>query len=159
MKFDSRLTFEDHVRCIYRLLCLSKNCYFEVGEACLCGYLCVVSLLLCIFSLNPWVLFSGVRDCCKMSSSASRAPGIFGGHSLHWSDFLVVVSSAHVATLSMLYKVNSNSNHCLFSEIPSASVRVRHTWAASAAHPLELEVSRCRTSQFARCFLPAQTCV
>ena len=27
----------------------------------------------------------------------------------------------------------------------------------AAAHPLELEVSRCRTSQFARCFLPAQT--
>ena len=28
---------------------------------------------------------------------------------------------------------------------------------AAAAHPLEFEVSRCRTSQFARCFLPAQT--
>ena len=29
--------------------------------------------------------------------------------------------------------------------------------AAAAAHPIEFEVSRCRTSQFARCFLPAQT--
>ena len=37
------------------------------------------------------------------------------------------------------------------------SVRVRHNRAAAAAHPLEFEVSRCRTSQFARCFLPAQT--
>ena len=26
-----------------------------------------------------------------------------------------------VAVHSMLYKVNSNSNHCLFSELPSAS--------------------------------------
>ena len=26
-----------------------------------------------------------------------------------------------------------------------------------ASHPLEFEVSRCRTSQFARCFLPTQT--
>ena len=34
--------------------------------------------------------------------------------------------------------------------------RVRHTRAATAAHPFEFEVSRCRTSQFARCFLPAQ---
>ena len=53
--------------------------------------------------------------------------------------------------------VNSNTNHCLFSEIPSDSVRVRHTRAAAAAHPVEFEVSRCRTSQFATCFLPAQT--
>ena len=63
----------------------------------------------------------------------------------------------HVAVLCMSYKVNFNSNHCLFSELPSPSVRGRHSWAAAAAHPLELEVSRCRTSQFARCFLPAQT--
>ena len=28
---------------------------------------------------------------------------------------------------------------------------------AAAAHPLECEVSRCRTSQFVRCFLPAKT--
>ena len=30
-----------------------------------------------------------------------------------------------VAGLSTLYKVNSNSNHCLFIELPSASTRVR----------------------------------
>ena len=29
--------------------------------------------------------------------------------------------------------------------------------AAATAHPLEFEVSRCGTFQFARCFLPAQT--
>ena len=49
----------------------------------------------------------------------------------------------HVAALCMLYKVNLNSNHHLFSELPSASVIVQHTQAA--AHPLELEVSRCGT--------------
>ena len=47
-------------------------------------------------------------------------------------------------------------NHCLFSELSSA-VNVRHTGAAAAAHPLNFTVSRCRTSQFARHFLPAQT--
>ena len=56
----------------------------------------------------------------------------------------------------MLYKVNLGSNHCLFSELPSASTRVRHTRAATAADSLEFEVSRCRTSQFARSFLPVQ---
>ena len=56
----------------------------------------------------------------------------------------------------MLYKVNSNSNHCLFRELPSAYTRVRHSGAAAVAHPLEFEESRCRTSQFARFFLPVQ---
>ena len=48
----------------------------------------------------------------------------------------------NVAALWMLYKINSNSSHYLFSELPSASVRVRHNRAAAAAHPLEFEVSR-----------------
>ena len=51
------------------------------------------------------------------------------------------------------YKVNSNFNHCLFGELTSASVRVRHTRAA--AYPLEFEVSRCRMSQISTCFLPS----
>ena len=55
-----------------------------------------------------------------------------------------------------MYKVNSNSSHYLFSELPSPPTRVRHTRAAASAHPLEFEVSRCRKSQFARSFLPAQ---
>ena len=40
----------------------------------------------------------------------------------------------------MLHMVNSDSNHCLFSELPSASVTVRHTRTASAADLLEFEV-------------------
>ena len=35
-------------------------------------------------------------------------------------------------------------------------LRVRLTRAAAAAHPLEFKVSRCRTSQFANCFLSSQ---
>ena len=64
--------------------------------------------------------------------------------------FLPLCHRRHVAVVRMLYKVNSNSNHCLFSERQTASVRVRHTRAAAAAHPLEFEVSRRRTSQFPR---------
>ena len=64
----------------------------------------------------------------------------------------------HVAALCMLNKVNSNSNHLLFSEFSSTSVRVRHV--AAAAHPLEFAVSWCRTPQFARCLLPGpDSCV
>ena len=45
----------------------------------------------------------------------------------------------------------------LLRELPSTSVRVWHTRAVAAAHPLGLEVSQCRMFQFARCLLPAQT--
>ena len=30
---------------------------------------------------------------CRISSSASQTPGVFGGQALHWSDFLIIVSS------------------------------------------------------------------
>ena len=35
--------------------------------------------------------------------------------------FLSLCHRRNVVELSMLYKVNSNLNHCLFSELPSAS--------------------------------------
>ena len=70
--------------------------------------------------------------------------------------FLSLCQRRHIAALCILYEANLNSNHCLFSDLPSASVRVRHTLAAAAAPPLEFDVSRCRASQFARCFLPAK---
>ena len=47
-----------------------------------------------------------------------------------------------------------NSNYCLFSELPSASVQ--KTCAVAVAHSLEFEVSRGRTSKFARSFMLAQ---
>ena len=70
--------------------------------------------------------------------------------------FLSLRHRCHVALLCMRYKINSNSKHCLFREVPSVSTRVGHIRAAAAAHSLEFEVSRCRTYIFPRCFLPAQ---
>ena len=52
---------------------------------------------------------------------------------------LLLCHIRNVAGLSILYKVNSYCNHCLFSELPSASTKVRHT-----RYPLEFEVSRCK---------------
>ena len=44
--------------------------------------------------------------------------------------FLSLCNRRHVAAQCMLYSVNSKSSDCLFSELPSASLRVRHTRAA-----------------------------
>ena len=46
-----------------------------------------------------------------------------------YQTFLSLCHRRHLAALCMLHKVNSDSNHCLFSELPPASVRVRHTQA------------------------------
>ena len=62
---------------------------------------------------------------------------------------LLLCYQCNVAGLSMLYMVNSNSNHCLFGKHPYASTRGPHTRAVAAAHTLEFEVSRCTTCQFA----------
>ena len=50
--------------------------------------------------------------------------------------FLSFCHRRYVAWLIVMYKVNSNSNHCLFGKFPSASARVRHTRAATASHRL-----------------------
>ena len=51
----------------------------------------------------------------------------------HDQSFLSLYHLRRVAGLSMMYKVNSDSNHCLFSELPSASARVRHARAAACS--------------------------
>ena len=72
--------------------------------------------------------------------------------------FLSLCHRRHVAALCILHKliktrinVCSVSFHLLLSkfDIPSCG--------CSSSITLEFEVSRCRTCQFARCFLPAQT--
>ena len=60
--------------------------------------------------------------------------------------FLSLCHLRHFAALCMLLNVNSNFNHCLFSELPSATVGVRQTRAAAAAHRLQFEVLRSSTS-------------
>ena len=55
--------------------------------------------------------------------------------------FLVVVSCVIIVTL--LDKAYSNSNLCLFGDLPSASTRVRHFRAAVAGYPL-IWSFRCR---------------
>ena len=63
-----------------------------------------------------------------MLPSAYRAPGVFGGQALPCSEFLIVALKRKqnvdffFECLKFLKKVYSNSNHSLFSELPSASL-------------------------------------
>ena len=148
VKFDRKLTFEDHMR---GLVSRVVKRIFVDTPVLLRSYFAFVPPILeycspvwrsaaeCYHQLLESQVYSVARLCSDQS-------------------FLSLCPRTNVAGLSMLYKDNSNSNHSLFSELPYASTRVRHTRAAAAAHPLEIEVSRCKTSEFVKCFLPAQVC-
>ena len=53
VKFDSKLTFDNHVRGIVCRVSQRICIFFEVGEPYICGHLSVTSLLFCICSPNP----------------------------------------------------------------------------------------------------------
>ena len=63
-----------------------------------------------------------------------------------------------IAGLFMLYKVISNSDHCLFNELPPLLLEfdILRCGRSSSIAVRSIKVLRCRMSQFARCFLPAQ---
>ena len=92
-------------------LCLSKNWYSEVDEACLCGYLCVASLLRCICSLNPRVLFSGVGSAAERNFQFLEGQVYSVAKLCPDQTFLSLCHPHHVGALCIFYKVNSNSNH------------------------------------------------
>ena len=154
---DSKLTFKDHVRGIVSsvsqridILRLVKRIFVD-GR-----HLCVTSLLFCICSPNSWVLFSSVGSAAECHNQLLEHQVYLVARLCPDQSFLSLCHRRYLALLCMLYKVNSNSNHSLFRDLPSASSRVRHTRAAAAAHPFEFKESRCCTSLFARSFLPAQ---
>ena len=95
---------------------------------------------------------------CRHRRINARVWSFLSARCIHWpgfalNSFLSLRHRRRVAGLSVLYKVDANCNH---SELSTASSRVRQTRAPAVAHPLEFEVSRCRSFQFARGFLMAQ---
>ena len=129
-KLEGRLTFEDHVHGIVSrisqrigILMLVKRVFVDTSVLLRCSYVLIIPILEyyppvwgssaeCHLQLLERQVYSVARFCPDQT-------------------FLSLCHRRHVAALCILYKVNSNSNHCMFSELPSSSVRVRHTRAAS----------------------------
>ena len=59
-----------------------------------------------------------------------------------------------VGALSMFYKIVGSPSHSLHQEVPTRRRTVRVTRESVATHERALAPVRCRTSQFARCFVP-----
>ena len=159
-KFDSRLTFEDHVLGIVTRVSQRIGIFRLVKRV-------FVDTCVLLRGCNAFVLpileyrslVWGSADECHLQLRERQVHSV--ARICSNQSFLSLCHRRHVAALCMLYKVNSNSNHCrLFIEPPPASVRARHTRAAAAVHTLELEVSRCRTSQYCNVFPASQdSCV
>ena len=67
-----------------------------------------------------------------MSCSASRSPGVFGGQALRCKvACLFVIDVMLLRYVCCIYKVKSNSNHRLCTELPSSSTRVRYSRVAA----------------------------
>ena len=141
--------------CVVLIPDLSENWYFEVCETYMWTILCnfVATLHLFCQSLKTvlWcggqllnVTFSFLRARCI------RWPGFFSIRvSFRWViDVVWLGLVCCIRLIRTLITVCSASFHLLRL---SSTIQ-----AAAAAHPLEFEVSRCRASQFARSFLPAQ---
>ena len=145
VKFDSRLTLKNHVRGIVSRVSQRIGILRFVKHVC--------SLLLCICSPNPWVLFSGVTGDLLLNVIFSFSSARY----VRWPGFaLIRLSWGCVIDVMLLHCVCCTKliwTRIVFVQWASASVSVRHTRAAAAANPLEFEISWCKTSQFARCFL------
>ena len=124
VKFHSRVTFEDHVRgivsCVSQrisILRLVKRVFVDTS---------VLLRFFYAFVLPIFEYYSPVWESVIECHFQLLERQVYSRASLcHDQTFLSLCHRRHVVALCMFYKVNSNSNHCLFSELPSASARVR----------------------------------
>ena len=148
---------------LYCFPCLSENWYFEVGDTYIGGHLCLRCYFAFVLPILEYCtpvwgellnfIFSFLSARCQEARLLDSGQS---DQALPWSEFIVVVSSTSclwgfVCCTRLVWTritVCSASFHLLLIEFGNR--------AAAAAHPLEYKVSRCITSQFERCFLPAQ---
>ena len=146
MKFSSNYTRRPWCAWYY-LPCLSKNLYLKLVKR---VYVDTSVLLRCYYALILPILMY----CSPLWGSASECHlqllerQIYSVARLcHDQTLSSLCHQRHVAALCMLYKVNSNSNCCLFGELRFYQSSTFSSCGCS--YPLEFEVSRC--------FPPAQT--
>ena len=126
MTFDSRLTFEYHVRGVVSrgyqrigILTLVKRVFVATSLLLRCYYVFVLTIL--EYCSPVW---ESAAECHRQLLERQ----VYSVARL-WPDktFVLLCYLGRVSALCMLYKGNLYSNYCLFNELPSASVRVQHT--------------------------------
>ena len=133
------------------LFCRSlREVVFLVGEAYICDtsvlFRCYYAFVLTILEYCSCSLVWGSAAECYLQLLDLQVYLVARLCSDH--SYLSLCRRRHVAGQCMLYKISSNSAHCLFGGLPSASTRVRHSELGSRLIHWSLR-SNCRTCQFA----------
>ena len=130
LKLNTYLTFEVHVRSIVSrvsqrifILRFVKRVFVETSVLLRCYYAFVLPII--EYCSQVW----GSAAECHLQRLERQVYSV--AKLCNDQTFLSLCHRRHVNALCMLCKVNSNSNHCLFSELLSASVRVQHTRATA----------------------------
>ena len=154
VRFDCKLTFESHVRGVVLrvsqrigILRMVNGVYADTSVLLRCYYAFILPILEYCSPVWGSSASSHIRLLDRQIHAVSRL-----------CPDQILKSLNHrrcIAVKCMLCKIHSNPKHCLYGELPPACQRARHTRVAAVAHPCELEVPRCLTSQFGRCFLLA----
>ena len=121
VKFDGKLTFVDHVRDIVSRFSQRIGSFILVKRI----FVDTSVLLRCYFSFVVRIL----KYCSPVRGSAAECQLLEGqmysvARLCPDQSLLLLCHQCRLAEHSMLCKVNSNSNHCLFRELPSASTTV-----------------------------------
>ena len=153
VKFDSKFLFEEHIRSIAKLA-MSKVGLMRVARRVFDD---VDVLRRCFFSF----ILPSLEYCSAVWSSAAGCHLSLLDRVVHCAsrlcsdveDLVLLPVRRDVAGLCMFYKIYHNLSHPLNDVVFAPTRRLRHTRAAVLAHDFEVQLLRCRTAQFERCFV------
>ena len=154
VEFDSKLTFESHLRSIASassrnigLLRMARRVFGDVDLLRRCFLAFILPSLEYCSSVWSSSAACHLSLLDRVVRNASELCGV---------DVLVSLSHRRdVAGLCMFYKIYDNALHPLNSSVQIAPRRLRATRAGVNAHCFEVDLCRFRTVQFGRSFVPA----
>ena len=153
MTFDSKLTFEKHLRSVSRAasqrLGILRKSWRVFHDKLLIGR-CFWGFVL------PVLEYCSAGWCSAADTHLKLLDRVVSGACFLAGGVLICDLSHRrsVAVLCMLYKIRCNTKHPLCGTLPVTYVPVRVTPGALIAHRYTFALPRCRTSQYRRTFIP-----
>ena len=147
--FDSKLTFEKHLRSVSRAASEWRCLYHRFVkpqklQSRFCGF------VLPVLEYCSAVWFSAADTHLKLLDRVVSGAFFLAGGVLNCN----LSHRRSVAVLCMLYKIRCYPKHPLCGALPVPYVPVRVTRGALIAHRYTYAPPRCRTSQYRRTFIP-----
>ena len=153
MTFDSKLTFEKHLRSVSRaasqILGFLRKSWRVFHDILLIGR--------CFWgSVLPVLEYCSAVWCSAADTHLKRLDRVVSGACFLAGGVLNCDLSHRrsVAVLCMLYKIRCNPKHPLCGPLPVPYAPVRVTRGASIVHRYTFAPPRCRTSQYRMTFIP-----